>query len=180
MYQYIALLRAINVGGHNVKMAELRELFTQLGFTNVVTFIASGNVIFNSTDNNTSLLQQQIETRLLNALGYAVKTFIRTPAELTAIAEYLPFEQARLDAAAALSVGFLDRPLSKQAHHALQLLETEIDHFHCHQRELYWLCTIKQSQSKFSNTVFEKNISASATFRGINTIKRLAAKFPLS
>ena len=49
MTRYIAFLRAINVGGHTVKMAELKRLFEALGFTNVETFIASGNVIFDSS-----------------------------------------------------------------------------------------------------------------------------------
>jgi uncharacterized protein (DUF1697 family) len=46
MPKYVAFLRAINVGGHTVKMDHLRRLFEALGFTNVETFIASSDVVF--------------------------------------------------------------------------------------------------------------------------------------
>ncbi len=57
MPKYVALLRAINVGGHTVKMDHLRRLFEALGFTNVETFIASGNVIFDSTSKSTKAFE---------------------------------------------------------------------------------------------------------------------------
>ena len=60
----VAFLRAINVGGHNVKMDRLRELFEALGLTNVETFIASGNVIFDSPATNTQVLEKEIEDHL--------------------------------------------------------------------------------------------------------------------
>ena len=61
MHRYIALLGGINVGGHRVKMDTLRELFEALGFTNVATFIASGNIIFETSANDMQLLETQIE-----------------------------------------------------------------------------------------------------------------------
>ncbi|MDO8754830.1 MAG: DUF1697 domain-containing protein, partial [Anaerolineales bacterium] len=82
MSKHIAFLRAINVGGHNVKMGHLRQLIESLGFSNVETFIASGNVIFEATAGNTKNLKKKIETCLHEALGYEVATFIRTDAEL--------------------------------------------------------------------------------------------------
>ncbi len=75
--RYVAFVGAINVGGHNVKMADLREPFTVLGFTNVKTFIASGNVRFSSRAENTTALEAQIETHLAAHLGFAVDTVIR-------------------------------------------------------------------------------------------------------
>ena len=64
MSKYIAFLRAINVGGHTVKMDVLRQLFESLGFANVETFIASGNVIFESKAGNVKALEKKIETCL--------------------------------------------------------------------------------------------------------------------
>lgn len=60
MSRYIALLRAINVGGHTVKMDRLRTLFAQVGLANVETFIASGNVIFDTPIQDTRALEQRI------------------------------------------------------------------------------------------------------------------------
>src|SRR3954451_4103174 len=108
MPRYIAFLRAINVGGHNVKMAQLRALFEELGFSNVETFIASGNVIFDSPATDVQALEQQIENHLQTALGYAVATFLRSTAELAAVAAYQPFSQAQLAAeGGSLYVAFL-------------------------------------------------------------------------
>src|SRR5947209_14978939 len=108
MPRYIAFLRAINVGGHNiVKMDSLRQLFESLGFSNVETFIASGNIVFETKRKNAHALEREIENGLRQSLGYEVATFIRTDAELAAIANYKPFSQSDLDGAAALNIAFL-------------------------------------------------------------------------
>ena len=76
MSRYIAFLRAINVGGHTVTMDRLRALFTSLGFTRVETFIASGNVIFDTPSRSPTKLESNIEQHLQLALGYEVRTFL--------------------------------------------------------------------------------------------------------
>ena len=177
MPRYLAFLRAINVGGHNVKMDALRQLFESLGFSAVETFIASGNVIFETTARNPPTLEAKIEAELRKSLGYAVDTFLRTPAELAAIAAYRPFPQARLDAAGALNVAFLAAPLDAAAKRKLAGFKTEIDDFTAHAREVYWLCLKKQSESTFSNAVFEKALGVRATWRGISTVQKMAAKY---
>lgn len=177
MSKYIAFLRAINVGGHTVRMEHLCSLFESLGFANVETFIASGNVIFDSKSKNTKSLEKKIETHLHESLGYEVATFIRTEKEIKNVAEHKPFSAEDLETAGALNVAFLKEDLDKDATEALMKLKTDIDDFHVNGREIYWLCKVRQSDSKFSNAVFEKTLKAKATFRGINTIKRLAAKY---
>ena len=95
MTRNIAFLRAINVGGHTVKMADLRALFEGFGYTGVETFIASGQVIFDTPSdkgkNASEKLGAAIESGLHKALGYAVTTFIRSTAELAALARLTPF-----------------------------------------------------------------------------------------
>lgn len=177
MPKYIAFLRAINVGGHTVKMDALRQLFESLGFSNVETFIASGNVIFETKTGNTKTLEQKIEAHLHEALGYEVATFIRTDAETAEITKYKPFPQSQLDAAAALNIGFLTDPLDNAAKQKLISLRTDIDDFHVHGREIYWLCKKKQSESKISNVVIEKALGVKSTLRGVNTINKLAEKY---
>lgn len=177
MPRYIAFLRAINVGGHTVKMDVLRAHFEALGFANVETFIASGNVIFETPAKLTRVLEKKIEDRLRAALGYEVATFLRTEAELSAIAQYQPFAPALLQAAQALNVAFLAEALDAAAQQKVLALKTGIDEFHVNGREVYWLCKRKQSESKFSNVVLEKTVGRSATFRGMNTIQKMAAKY---
>ena len=158
-------------------MARLRGLFEELGVTNVETFIASGNVIFQSRS-KADVLQRKIEARLRASLGYDVATFIRTDADVAAIAGYTPFAASEIDAAAAFNVGFLAAPLGTEARKSLMALRTEIDDLHVHGREVYWLCRRRQSESTFSYAVLEKTLKVRATFRGMNTIARLAAKYP--
>ncbi len=178
MPKYVAFLRAINVGGHVVKMEALRTLFETLDLANVETFIASGNVIFDTKAKNERALQLKIEAHLQQTLGYEVATFLRTTAEVAAIAQYQPFTAAEMQAASALNVALLAEPLIDAAVQKLQTLKTELDDFHVQGREVYWLCRAKQNESKFTNAVFERALKTKATFRGLNTIARLAAKYP--
>lgn len=177
MSRFIAFLRAINVGGHTVKMEVLRQHFESLGFTRVETFIASGNVIFEATARNTATLEKKIADQLHQALGYDVATFIRTETELARLAAYQPFRPAALQAAAALNIAFLAQPPVAPAIRRLMAVRTEIDDFAVHEREVYWLCRKKQSESTFSNALLEKTLGQPSTLRGINTVHKLAAKY---
>ena len=176
MRRYIAFLRAINVGGRNVSMRVLKAEFERLGFREVDTFIASGNIIFKTRSGSTAALERRIEKALRTVLGYEVATFVRTDAEVTAIAEYQPFAPADMARALAMNVGFVAAPILPQARRALQALATDVDAFHVHDREVYWMCQRKQSESTFSNVVMERALTVRATFRGMNTISRLAAR----
>jgi uncharacterized protein (DUF1697 family) len=176
MTRYIAFLRAINVGGHTIKMEILRQLFESFGFSEVQTFIASGNVIFGSIAQDPAVLELRISAGLQSALGFDVATFLRTAEELAPIASYQPFPQAELDAAVANNIIFLPGPLDDPAKQKLMKLRTDIDRFSVHAREVYWLCHRKQSQSTFSNAVLEKTLGTKSTIRGVNTILKLAAK----
>jgi uncharacterized protein (DUF1697 family) len=177
MPRYIAFLRAINVGGHNVPMEALRGHFTRMGFKNVETFIASGNVIFETASKDRETMEKNIEAQLLKALDYEVKTFLRTPPEVTAITQYQPFDAKVIKAAGAFCVGFLKAPLDAAARKALMELKTDIDDFATHGREFYWLCKVKQSDSKFSNALMERKLKITATLRGVNTVVKLAEKY---
>src|SRR6266852_6181845 len=108
--KYFVFLRDINCGGHTVKMDHLRSLFEAMGFSNVETFIASGNVIFDSKSKSTKALESKIERALEDNLGYEVTTFIRSIAELAAVARYKPFHDCGEDGNV-LYIGFVtDNP----------------------------------------------------------------------
>lgn len=176
--QLIAFLRAINVGGHTVKMDRLRELFVVMGFADVETFIASGNVIFTTPDTDLPSLEQKIESTLREALGYEVATFIRTPAELTEIVRYEPFAAADRQAEGhGLYVAFVKVDPAPAAEARLQGFTTEIDAFQVRGREIYWLCRKKSSESTFSGAILEKTLGQAATMRNITTLKKLAAQY---
>lgn len=177
MAQFITFLRAINVGGHTVKMDHLRELFELSGFSSVETFIASGNVIFDTKSVDAAILEKRIEKQLREELGYEVATFIRTASKLADIAKYRPFPKPAIDKALALNIAFLKDSLDEQSKQKLMGLRTDIDDFHVHEREIYWLCLKKQSDSTFSNALLEKTLGRQSTLRGVNTIKKMAEKY---
>lgn len=105
--RYVALLRAVNVGGRTVKMDRLRVLFEELKLRNVETFIASGNVIFETTAGAT-ILETKIEKHLEKSLGFAVPTMVRSVADFAAVATHTPFaSHPPLTEQGALYVGFL-------------------------------------------------------------------------
>lgn len=179
MPKMIAFLRAINVGGRNVTMPALATLFEELGLEAVETFIASGNVIFDADGRGETELQTAIANHLEASLGYEVATFLRTDAEVAAIAdEQPPFPTEALESASALNVAFLASPPGSDEVAALEALATDIDAFAVRGREAYWLCRRRQSESTISGAILERALRQRSTLRSFNTVARLAAKYP--
>ncbi|HJQ35864.1 MAG TPA: DUF1697 domain-containing protein [Thermoanaerobaculia bacterium] len=165
--KYVAFLRAINVGGHVVKMDVLKKLFEQMGFRNVETFIASGNVIFDAR----TASEKKIEDALKKALGYEVRTFLRTPAQLQTIA-------ATNDDGGTLYVGFMAASASEEAKKKLQALSNDVDDVRAEGTELYWLCRAERySDATITNVQVEKALGQAATLRNISTVRKLAGKY---
>ena len=170
MPRYIAFLRAINVGGHIVKMERLRALFEELGFSNIATFIASGQVIFETRASDTDKLEAKIEKHLQAALGYEVATFIRTPAELKQVAACAEAGPGTL------YVFFTRRKPARAAQEKLMSHAGEVDNFAVHGRQVFWYSRKGFSGSKFTGALLEKIIGMPATARNVNTVERLIDK----
>lgn len=176
MQRYVGFLRAINVGGHNVKMDHLRQLFESIGLANVQTLIASGNVIFETRSKDPAALEARIEKHLRQALGYEVSTFLRTTDEVRAVARHEAFSPAASEQCA-LSIGFTRTAPAGGALAKLMNFATGTDEFHVHGREVYWLCRGRTSDSKFSGALLEKALGMPATFRNVTTVRKLADQF---
>ena len=178
MFRFIALLRAINVGGgRTVKMQSLRQVFESLGFSKVATFIASGNVVFETTTKEAKTLERKIERTLKEALGYEVRTFVRGEAELVKIATYRPFTQSKFDEAWHSNIIFLADNLNEKLKQDVNALGTNTDAFEVHGREIYWWRRRKQNGALFSTVSLEKILGPAFTVRGANTIKRIVSKY---
>ncbi|HEU5219742.1 MAG TPA: DUF1697 domain-containing protein [Gemmatimonadales bacterium] len=176
MTRYVAFLRALNVGGHVVKMDRLKKLFEALGLANVRTFIASGNVLFDSAAKDPGALEKKISRHLEKELGYEVATFIRSAAELQRIAACAPFPDTAITPGARVYVGFFADEFGPAARKTALAFGTDDDDFHADQRELFWLCRIALLDSAVSSNKLEKTLGR-ATFRNVNTIRRIAAIF---
>lgn len=178
MPRYVALLRAINVTGRNIKMERLREIFQELDVTQVETFIASGNVIFEAASTDPVALAQQIEEHLERSLGYPVATFLRTPAQLAQVVAAIPFSPSDLsDEAASVYIAFAATTPTSAAQEKLLACGNAVDTFHVRQHDIYWLCQRRFSDSTFSSARMEKMLQIPLTVRNSSTIKKLAAKY---
>lgn len=177
MQRYIAFLRAINVGGHTVKMDQLRALFEGLGLVGVKTFIASGNVLFDARANQAEVLEKKIERHLQKALGYEVPAFLRTPEELAEIVAHEAFSAGDIADAWALHVGFARKRLTIQEKRKVMDLRTDVDDFHVHGREIFYLSRVSMAESKFSGAKLEKAIAGPTTLRSMTTLQKLVGTY---
>ena len=176
MPRFVAFLRALNVGGaHVVKMDALKRHFEAMGFTDVETFIASGNVVF--TARSAKGLDGKIAKALERELGHPVATFVRPCGDLAVLAAHEPFPKAAVAAALSLSVGFLSTELDADALKRLKALETDEDRFHVRGRELWWLSRVPQSEAAISGKVLERALGQPTTLRNVNTVRRMAERF---
>jgi uncharacterized protein (DUF1697 family)/tetratricopeptide (TPR) repeat protein len=171
--RYVAFLRAINVGGHVVKMDALRRIFEGTSLANVKTFINSGNVLFDSATTNPKALEEKLARELRKALGFEVAVFIRSASEVTAISEHAPFAPAELKDGS-LFVGMLAEPPGASDRKTITSLETPVDKLRVHRREVYWYAAKHFREALFSPARMEKLLGRPATFRNISTIRRIA------
>ena len=174
MPKYIAFLRAINVGGHTVKMDHLTKLFEGLGFSSVETFIASGNVIFETTAKNTASLEKKIAEHLEKSLGYPVDTFLRTIQEVAEIEKRSPFTAKGKEDS--VYVAFLHEAPNAAATSALMALKNKANDFAILEREIYWL-RLNKEDPLFLKNPLEKVLKLSATMRNMTTVRKLCEKY---
>ena len=178
MPQFFAFLRAVNAGPPRVtRMSVLRQTFESLGFYGVTTFLASGNVVFETRAKDVGHLEKRIERGLSQALGYSVPVFIRTRAELRKIAASEPFDTPAI-VDPDVNIILLAHYLDKKARAKLMALATETDAFRVHGREIYWWRRKRPSTALFSAVPLVKALRVPFTIRSISTIKKLTAKWP--
>ncbi len=178
MPRYVAFLRAVNIGGaSSVKMDILRRTFEGLGFSNVTSFIASGNIIFETTTRNTTRLEIQIERGLLQALGHEITPFVRTARELVEIAAFDAFAGTALQEGDQLAVLFLSQSPDPNAAKLLESFVSMTDQFRVHGREVYWLRHLDAEGAAYALVPLDKALSEPFTIRSMSTVRKIAEKF---
>ncbi|MGI8430857.1 MAG: DUF1697 domain-containing protein [Chthoniobacterales bacterium] len=174
MQKYVAFLRGINLGRRRPPMSRLRELFAELGFTEVATFIASGNVLFASKATETGQLETKIARHLEESLGYKVDTFVRTADEVVAIDRFAAFPTKAGDT---VHVGFLHEKLPVAVARMLEAVRTAEDAFRVRGREYYWLCRVRTSESKVWTSPELKALKLpSSSMRNLTSLHKLVEK----
>lgn len=154
-------------------MDHLRELFAELGFRNVATLIASGNVTFDASTAEAAKLESKIERHLHSRLGFLSETYLRSRSELEAVIEHTAFPAATVKSSHALWIAFLKREPTRAAADALMGVRCPTDEFHIHGREVHWLRRATSSESKFTGSL-DKILGMPVTARNITTVRKLA------
>lgn len=176
MSLYAAFLRGMNVGGHRLTNVELCKHFTAMGFRDVASFRASGNVIFAGEEQPDDAVAKRIEAGLEKALGYAVPTFIRAAAEVRAIAAAEPFEQKHVEASSGkLQIALLGAKPSAADRKAVLAMESDADRLAFGDRELFWLPIGGMSDSELDLKEIERRLGA-MTVRTKGTVEQIAGK----
>lgn len=174
MTVYISMLRGINVGGQKqVRMEILRSLYKDLGFTGVKTYVQSGNVIFESAEQNPAILVKQIEAQIEQSFGFTVAVFIRNCGEIQRILATNPFINNKNEDASKLHVSFLYQPSLEPAWSASQSLDTGPDEFAWGESVIYLYCPNGYGKTRLSNSFFEKKLGMPVTTRNWNTVNAI-------
>ncbi len=176
MSLYAAFLRGMNVGGRRITNEELRAHFAKMGFADAATFRASGNVVFAGKAQPPDAVQERIEVGLEKLLGYAVPTFVRTAAEVHAIAAATPFESLQLQSSAGkLQVVLLSAAPSRKAKADALALAGDTDGLVFDGREVYWLPSGGVLDSPLDMTSIAR-VLGQTTIRTKGTVEQIAAK----
>lgn len=178
MKRYVAFLRGMNLGSRRIKNEDLRLHFEEMGFEEVATFRASGNVIFSAPGREAEgKLAERVEAELGGRLGYEVPVFLRSLEEVAAIAAQRPFDRKRVEKSKGkLQVSLLAKKPAAAAKKKVLALATDEDLLALEGRELYWLPSGGLLESDLDLKAIEALLGAD-TRRTMGTIEQIASKY---
>ena len=175
-YQYLALLRGINVGGNNIiKMADLKECFDNIGFANVRTYIQSGNVLFKSTEKDKLKLTHKIEKALSERFSYKSRMVVVAHKELRKIVDGPPkgfgkeLDKYRYD------VIFLKEPLTANEAMKNVRIKDGVDNAYMGKYVLYFSRLISKATQSYLTKTIALPMYQNMTIRNWNTTTKLLA-----
>jgi uncharacterized protein (DUF1697 family) len=169
----VAMLRGINVSGHNIiRMERLRAVFEDLGFAQVRTYVQSGNVIFETDDPPTGLAAK-IERKILDEFGFEVPVLTKSAKELKDIIKRNPFVKEPEIDQSKLHVTLLSDDPPRNALGALEPLASGAEQVRIAGRAVYLYCPNGYGKTKLTNTAIEKKLSCRATTRNWATTNKL-------
>lgn len=167
----VAFLRAINVGNRRVSKDRLRQPLVDLGFDDVWTFIASGNVVFRSGAPPADA-EPEIEGALTDALGFEVVAFVRPASAIAKVVREQPFSGTE----DSVHVGFVRKRVTAPVRRSLEELGNDVDTVTARGTEVYWLARGGMGRATVSGSLLEKTLGGPTTLRSLKMLKRLEAK----
>jgi uncharacterized protein (DUF1697 family) len=175
--RHVAFLRAINIGGRRASSVQLTAALENAGFQNVAAFRASGNLIFDADRGSPAGDAPGVDEVLSRALGFEVRSFLRTADEVRAIAAFEPFPPEIVDASQGkLQVALLAKAPPKRVRDEVLALATNADHLAIRGRELYWLPSGPTMRTDLNLRLIDSMVGEN-TRRTKKMIEEIAAKF---
>jgi uncharacterized protein (DUF1697 family) len=181
MLHYISFLRGVNMTGHNsVKMADLTLLFKDMGYADALTYIQSGNVIFNHADETAvPEIALKIEKAILDRFNYNVPVMIRTVEEIRTLLSVNPFIGIENFEASKMAVIFLYKKATEDQIQKVADIDYPPDKFKIIGSEIFIYCPNGFGKTRFYTNFFEKKMGVIGTARNwktITTVLTIAAK----
>lgn len=175
MQTFIAILRGINVSGQKkILMADLKELYENLKFREVKTYIQSGNVVFKSDSKLSDIqLAKKIEKEISAKYNFEVPVIIRTKEELKNIIDQNPFIKEKDIDLKKLHITFLSESPVEEKVESIKSTDFLPDKFSIDGKEIYLHIPESYGETKLSNKFFENKLKVSATTRNWNTVNKL-------
>ena len=169
----IAVLRAVNVGGRKMPMAELRDLVTGLGFSDVQTLLQSGNLVFRG-EGEAEAIETRLEAESEECFGFHADFLVRDLAEWEAMIAANPFRDEARDEPARLGVVALKAPAPADGLAALRAWIKGREYVAAHGRAAYVFYPDGMGESKLLLPVIERHLGSRGTVRNWNTVLKLA------
>jgi uncharacterized protein (DUF1697 family) len=171
--RYVALIRGINVGGkQKLPMADLRASMASLGYTDVATYIQSGNVVFTSPGDDSTAAAGAIELKIEQDTGLDVSVMVLSRDQLAAIIEQNPFPDST-GRPTELHVSFLSASPDKQLFNEIDPHQFEPDEYRLGEKVMYLWCPHGVGRSKLAAYPWERRLGVRATLRNWNTVTKL-------
>ena len=180
MTTYISILRGINVSGQKmIKMDALKEMYEDLQFNNIQTYIQSGNVIFQNIQSKQTDLGQKISNELMRKFGFEILVIVLDTFELKEIIAKNPFAPDKTKDISHLHVTFLSSKPELIDNGLFNQKRAPGEEFAITENAIYLYCPKGYGQTKLTNAFFENKLKVGATTRNWKTtleLHRIAAK----
>ena len=174
MTTHLALLRGINVSGHNmIKMEALKTTLDAIGFQNVQTYIQSGNVFVDTEEENPAAVGFKIKQEIFKAFGHEVPVVVIGATDLEACFANNPFLKEEALDTKKLYVAFVSATLSSDSINDLKISQFKPDEASIDASRIYIKYAVGAGKTKFDQKYIEKKLNVTATIRNWNTITQL-------
>ncbi|KAG6611389.1 DUF1697 domain-containing protein [Phytophthora cinnamomi] len=171
-HKIVAFLRGVNVGGRVHSMKAIADALGKAGLSNVETFLASGNVVFDAPDGASVLaVEHRVEAALEDLFGGHIPVLARSLDEVAQLGGRI------IKSATAVNVVLVKETLTQEQRRILEALSTDADELELLDKEFVWYSVTKMSESPLFKVAFDKKLGVPVTVRTVNTLRRIAKKF---